>query len=271
MLFSFFAISIKMSISCMQYKASSGHRSIHALLIGGPSDDDSWIVLPQFCTHLHNLGDGYIRSVYQFSPDIASLLLSFNPWSSQLLSSLSVIYVDWDGIYAFESLPSCIHCDVFRSLYMYVLVNVHGWLYAMMTESERVTWWFRDFDEGGENQSCCIMPSNRIYGGVASQFHLYPCDYTCPLFPLLQHLLWNVAAWNRRINAMKECNCNSCGWVAFMTYRAFYDEVLVVHSVKWITRICSLCQFSLRVNLCSMTSVLILWYINCLLIRVECW
>ena len=94
MLFSFFAIFIKMSISCMQYKASSGHRSIHAFLIGGPSNDDSWIVLPQFCTLLHDLGDGYIRSVYQFSLDVAALLLSFNPWSSQLLSSLSVIYVD---------------------------------------------------------------------------------------------------------------------------------------------------------------------------------
>ena len=154
---------------------------------------------------------------------------------------------------------------------MYVVLNVHGQLYTMMTESERVTWWFRVFVEWGENQSCCIMPSNRIYGGVASQFHLYPCDYTCPLFPLLQHLLWNVAAWNRSMNVMKECNCNSCGWVAFMTYRAFYNEVLVVRNVKWIARVCSLCQFSLRVNLCTMTSVLILWYINCLLIRVECW
>lgn len=69
---------------------------------------------------------------------------------------------------------------------------------------------------------------------------------------------------------MKECNCNSCRWVAFLTYRAFYDEVLVVHSVKRIARVCSLCQFSLRVNLCSMTSVLILWYMHRLLIVMEC-
>ena len=140
----------------------------------------------------------------------------------------------------------------------------------MMTESERVTWWFRDFDEGGENRSCCILPSNCIYGVVAFQFHLYPCDYICPLFPLLQHLLWNAAVWNRSINATKECNCNSCEWVAFLAYHAFYDEVLVVHSVKWTARICSLCQFSLRVNLCSMTSVFILWYMHWLLIVMEC-
>ena len=94
MLFSFFAIFIKIAIGCLQYKASPGHRSIHAFLIGGPSNDDSWIVLPQFCTILHDLGDGYIRSVYQFSLDLAALLFSFNPWSNQLLSSLSVIYVD---------------------------------------------------------------------------------------------------------------------------------------------------------------------------------
>ena len=185
MLFSFFVISIMMEIGCLQYKASPNHCSIRILLIGGPSDDDYWIVLPQFCTLLHDLGDGYIRSVYQFSLDVAALLLSFNPWSNQLLSSYSVIYVDWNGKYAFGSLPSCIQGDVFRSLYMYVLVNVYGWLYVMMTESERVTRWFRDFDEGGENQSCCILPSNCICGGVAFQFHFYPCDYTCPLFPRL--------------------------------------------------------------------------------------
>ena len=221
-----------MAISCLQYKASPDHCSIRIFLIGGPSDDDYWIVLPQFCTLLHDLGDGYIRSVYQFSLDVAALLLSFNPWSNQLLSSYSVIYVDWNGKYAFESLPSCIHCDVFRSLYMYVVPNVHGQLYTMMYESERVTWWFRDFVEWGENQSCCILPSNRICGVVAFQFHFYPCDYICPLFPLLQHLLWNAAVWNGSMIPMKECNCNSCGWVAFMTYRAFCDEVLVVHSVN---------------------------------------
>ena len=82
------------AIGYMQYKAYHEHFSIHAFLIGGASDDDSWIVLPQFCTHLHDLGDGYIRSVYQFSPDVTALLFSFNPWSSQLLSSLSVIYMD---------------------------------------------------------------------------------------------------------------------------------------------------------------------------------
>ena len=150
------------------------------------------------------------------------------------------------------------------------------WYWMYMDSS--MQWWMNlkkwpddlDFDEGGENQSCCILPSNRIYGVVASQFHFYPCDYICPLFPLLQHLLWNVAVWNRSINAMKECNCNSCGWVAFLTYRAFYNEALVVHSVKWTARICSLCQFSLRVNLCSMASVLILWYMHWLLIVMEC-
>ena len=94
MLFSFFAIFIKIAISCLQYKASPDHCSIRIFLIGGPSDDDSWIVLPQFCTILHDLGDGYIRSVYQFSLDVAALLYSFNPFSNQLLSSLSVIYVD---------------------------------------------------------------------------------------------------------------------------------------------------------------------------------
>ena len=149
-------------------------------------------------------------------------------------------------------------------------MNTYGQLYAMMNESERVTWWFRDFVEWGENQSCCILPSNRICGVVAFQFHFYPCDYTCPLFLSLLNILWNTAAWNRSIIALRECNCNSCGWVAFMTYRAFYDEVLVVHSVKWIARICSLCQFSLRVNLCSMASVLILWYMYWLLIVMEC-
>ena len=87
MLFSFFVISIMMAISCLQYKASPDHCSIRIFLIGGPSDDDSWIVLPQFCTILHDLGDGYIRSVYQFSLDVAALLFSFNPWSNQLLSS----------------------------------------------------------------------------------------------------------------------------------------------------------------------------------------
>ena len=159
---------------------------------------------------------------------------------------------------------------MFRSLYMYVLVNVHGQLYAMINESERVTWWFRDFDKWGENQSCCILPSNRICGGIASQFHFYSWHYTYPFFPLLQHLLWTVVAWNRSINATKECNCHSCGWVPFLTYRVFYDEVFVVHSVKWITRICSLCQLSLRVNLCSMISVLFLWCIHWLLIVMEC-
>ena len=154
---------------------------------------------------------------------------------------------------------------------MYVVLNVHGQLYTMMYESERVTWWFRDFDEGGEYQSCCILPFNCICGVIAFQFHFYPCDYMCPLFPLLQHLLWNVAVWNRSIKATKECNCNSCGWVAFLAYHAFYDEVLVVHSVKWIARVCSLCQFSLRVNLCSMTSVLILLCIQCLIVVVKCW
>ena len=163
-----------------------------------------------------------------------------------------------------------IHCDVFRSLYMYVVPNVHGQLYTMMYESERVTWWFRDFVEWGENQSCCILPSNRICGVVVSQFHLYPCDYTCPLFPLLQRILWNAAAWNRSVVALKECICNSCGWVAFLTDRAFYDEVLLIHSVKWIARVCSLCQFSMRVNLCSMTSVFILWCMHRLLIVMEC-
>ena len=153
---------------------------------------------------------------------------------------------------------------------MYVLVNVHGQLYAVMSESERVTWWFRDFDEWGENQSCCILPSNRIYGVVASQFHFYPCDYTCPLFLSLLYLLWRVIEWNQSVVALKECNCNSCGWVAFLTRRAFCDEVLVVHSVQWILIICSLCQCSLRVNLFSMTSVLILWYIHWLLIVMEC-
>ena len=87
MLVSFFMIFTTIAISCMQYKTSSGHRSIRAFLIGGPLDDDSWIVLPQLCTILHDLGDDYIRSVYQFSLDDASLLLSFNPWSSQLISS----------------------------------------------------------------------------------------------------------------------------------------------------------------------------------------
>ena len=174
-----------MEIGCLQYKASPDHCSIRILLIGGPSDDDYWIVLPQFCTLLHDLGDGYIRSVYQFSLDVAALLLSFNPWSNQLLSSYSVIYVDWNGKYAFGSLPSCIQGDVFRSLYLYVILNVHGQLYTTMTESERVTWWFRDFVEWGENQSCCILPSNHIYDGVASQFHFYPCDCMCPLFPPL--------------------------------------------------------------------------------------
>ena len=139
-----------------------------------------------------------------------------------------------------------------------------------------IQWWMNlkkwpdDFVEWGENQSCCIMPSSRIYGVVVSQFHLYPCDSTCSLFPLLQHLLWNAAVWNRSINATKERNCNSCEWVAFLAYHAFYDEALVVHSVKWIARVCSLCQFSLRVNLCSMTSVLILWYMHRLLIVMEC-
>ena len=153
---------------------------------------------------------------------------------------------------------------------MYVLVNVHGQLYTVMNESERVTWWFWDFVEGGENQSCCILHSNRIYGGVDSQFHFYPCDYTCHLFPLLQRIPCGVTEWNRSINGLKECDCNSCGWVAFLAYPAFYDEVLVEQSVKWITRVCSLCQFSLRVNLCSMTSVFILWYMHWLLIVMEC-
>ena len=94
MLFSFFAISIMIAIGYLQYKVSPDHCNIHVFLIGGPSDGDSWIVLPQFCTILHDLGDGYIRSVYQFSLDVAALLFSFNPWSNQLLSSLSVIYVD---------------------------------------------------------------------------------------------------------------------------------------------------------------------------------
>ena len=154
---------------------------------------------------------------------------------------------------------------------MYVVLNEHGQLYTMMYESERVTWWFRDFDEGGENQSCCIFHSNRICGDAASQFHFYSWHNTCPFFPPLQHLLWNVAVWNRSIKATKECNCNSCGWVAFLAYHAFYDEVLVVHSVKWISRVCSLCQFSLRVNLCSMASVLILLCIQCLIVVVKCW
>ena len=153
---------------------------------------------------------------------------------------------------------------------MYVILNVHKELYTMMSESERVTWWFRDFDEWGENQSCCILPSNPICGGIASQFHFYSWHHTCPMFPLLQHLLWNVTGWSRSIKATKKCNCNSCGWVAFLTYRAFCDEVFMVHSVKWIVRVCSLWQFSLRVNLCSMTSVLILWYIHWHLIVVEC-
>ena len=55
-----------------------------------------------------------------------------------------------------------------------------------------------------------------------------------------------------------------------MIYRAFTDEAPVVHSVKWIARVCSLCQFSLRMNLCSMTSVLILLCIQCLIVVVKC-
>ena len=94
MLFSFFVISIKIAIGFLQYKASPAHCSIRIFLIGGPSVDDSWIVLLQFCTLLHDLGDSYIRSVYLFSLDVAALLFSFNPFSNQLLSSLSVIYVD---------------------------------------------------------------------------------------------------------------------------------------------------------------------------------
>ena len=94
MLFSFFITFIMIAISYLQIIASPVHCSIRVFLIGGPSDDDSWIVLPQFCTILHDLGDGYIRSVYLFSLDLAALLFSFNPWSNQLLSSLSVIYVD---------------------------------------------------------------------------------------------------------------------------------------------------------------------------------
>ena len=148
------------------------------------------------------------------------------------------------------------------------------WMYMRSS----MQWWMNlkewpddlDVDEWGENQRCCILPSNRIYGVVASQFHFYPCDCMCPLFLSLLHLPWNVAIWNRSIISMKECNCNSCGWVAFLAYHAFYDEALMVHSVKWIARVCSLCQFSLRVNLCSMTSVLILWYMHRLLIMMEC-
>ena len=67
------------AIGFLQYNAFPVHCSIRIFLIGGPSNDDSWIVLPQFCTLLHDLGDSYILSVYRFSLDVAALLLSFNP------------------------------------------------------------------------------------------------------------------------------------------------------------------------------------------------
>ena len=250
------------------------HGKCSRRITGSKSAEDAdsvcWIVLPWICTFLHDLWVEYIRLLQQIAVAPAAFLFPLNQTQKSLRLYPSIVCMDGNYKYAFGSLPSCIQGDVFRSLYMYVLVNVHGQLYAMMNESERVTWWFRDFDEGGENQSCCILHSNRICGGVASQFHFYPCDYTCPLFLPLLHLLWNVAVWNRSIKATKECNRNSCRWVAFLTLHAFIDEALVVHNVKWIARICSLCPFSLRVNLCSMTSVLILWCMHWLPIVMEC-
>ena len=146
------------------------------------------------------------------------------------LSNLSQLYI-W--IEMANMLSNLFHrafkvmcSDHFKCMcyWMCIVSSIQWWL--------NLKEWFRDFDEGGENQSCCILPSNRICGVVVSQFHFYPCDYTCHLFPLLQRILCSVAVWNRSINAMKECNCNLCEWVAFLAYHAFYDEVLVVHSVN---------------------------------------
>ena len=70
---------------------------------------------------------------------VSSFLYSLNPLQTQLIVFLYVKHMDYNSKYPFGSLPSCIQSDVFRSLYVYVLVNVHGQLYAMMSESERVT------------------------------------------------------------------------------------------------------------------------------------
>ena len=137
------------------------------------------------CSLLNDLLALYMRPECILLTDFAAFLYFWDPLFKRLLLSFSASYKNCYCNCTFISLLSCIQGDVFRSLYMYVLMNVHGWLYTMMTESERVTWWFRDFGEWGENQSFCILHSNRICGVVAFQFHFYPCDYTCPLFPLL--------------------------------------------------------------------------------------
>ena len=139
-----------------------------------------------------------------------------------------------------------------------------------MTESERVTWWFRDFDEGGENQSCCILPSNRIYGGVASQFHFYPCDYMCPLFLPLLHLIWNVIPnmlWDLFHRAFKvmcsdHFKCmwywmymgNSIQW--WMNLKEWPDD-LEISSNGVITKVVALCLLiaSMVVLLPNSTSI----------------
>ena len=116
MLFSFVVVITKLTIHSMQYTISAIHHNIHIFLIGGPLNDDSWVVLPQFYTISHNQEGDSIHTVYQHSVDVASLLFFFLPCLRQLLSFLFLIYGASDCKYALESRPSCIKCDVFRSL-----------------------------------------------------------------------------------------------------------------------------------------------------------
>ena len=67
--------------------------------------------------------------------------------------------------------------------------------------------------------------------------------------------------WNRSVITLMKCNCNVGWWVVLLTYWAFYHNVLVMKTMKWIVENWSDCHFCMYVNRCCTASILILYHI----------